>query len=1061
MTRTFTAGQRAVTGFGTCVALLGAAACSSSALHSGEQVGTSSQALTGPVTLTLSAPASVSPLAPALLASQAVTFGAQNNVTGTVVAMGTSGFGLNSGSASVVTGDAWSQAFASLGSSSRVTGTLHAAQSQLGAGASVGHLDSNPQFAPNSNLSWVVTVPSPGPNVALHAAQQLSLTPGNYGTIGLDNGATVTLSAGTYFATNLNFASGSKITLDGSNGPIIVYATGSLTLNGLFSGGSQFFIADLGTTPITLGASGAPFVGDIIAPSTSITFSATPGAHAGYFAAQSLTLAPGANVIYQQPTAISVAAGGTVSSTVPTPAQLPPPPNVRGCYVGTWNGWKPASCSTLDQLPPGVAQKPFIGGGQVTIPGYLNGAADSYGPIPGITSPSGLRFGQVASTVVDVAATGHTELNVPSQIGFQADCNYSSLPYTLTPPQQVNTLSVQANTNNFTATAGDAAAVGDKAWVQFALQSIGAGYDYTNKATGQVTHIPSGFVVCIWNNDFTLGKADKNNIPSAAAPTCTSDSNCEVPRKCLPVPGQGSHCQAPTYYADCLASSGYALQPASAIFNLGVQQRELQALDNANIAGSAFDDGNDGQHDLGMVAALSWFDPNGNGKDYRGLFAVVTKDRYGLGTSTNWTTITGTTLGLGNCGMASFPQGTMLYTSVQAGSCAASGTPPPGTPSTVSWPGVCPNTTQLSSTPAPSFSTASITDESNNLTIVGGSQSALAAATDANHYLEMHYLASVDGQCVSTPRVYVKDHAQDQGSVPSNLGGQAFWESPDILVVPPGTKVTADTQATEPVVIAGTTYDLYVRVHNEYACSAVSGVRARLWWGNAALAAPAWKDIISNGPDAMNPNWSAIKNLPFGDYLDFIGPISWVAPGSVSPHECLLANIQAAGEPAPSNTSDTPNSNQVAQRNIEIGGACAWTLTNGTQASQLGVVFTTTDSAGQSYVLQTGDAASVSFDDASQTLFNAWNSHAHPGCNLSQGSGKTVVTLSTGFGQATVQGAALGANQALNVTGSVVPALFSGTAINLGITSNFSNAGTVVPANGATCSGIAQNGPPR
>jgi len=349
------------------------------------------------------------------------------------------------------------------------------------------------------------------------------------------------------------------------------------------------------------------------------------------------------------------------------------------------------------------------------------------------------------------------------------------------------------------------------------------------------------------------------------------------------------------------------------------------------------------------------------------------------------------------------------------------------------------------------------------LNIVPGSQSALANATDGTNYLETHYLASVDKQCVGTPHVYVKDHAQDHGSTPSNLGGEAFWESPDILIVEPGTTVKPDTPSTETTVIAGHTYALYVRLHNEYACSTIYGVRARLWWGNAALAMPGWTDIINNGPDPTNIHWSDPKDLPQGDALDIVGPISWQAPSNVSPHECLLANIQAVGETAPTNTADTPTSNQVAQRNIEVGGACAWTLTNGIQQSQLNVTFTTKDGLSQSYVLQAGDAASVTFDDPNQALFNSWSANAPPGCTLSPVNGKTVVTISTGFGQASVQGAPLTANQTLNVTSSVVPVLFSGTTINLGIATFFSNSGTFSPTqtNGATCSGSAQNGGPR
>jgi hypothetical protein len=226
---------------------------------------------------------------------------------------------------------------------------------------------------------------------------------------------------------------------------------------------------------------------------------------------------------------------------------------------------------------------------------------------------------------------------------------------------------------------------------------------------------------------------------------------------------------------------------------------------------------------------------------------------------------------------------------------------------------------------------------------------------------------------------------------------------------------------------------------------------------------PTWTDIITGGPDTANPNWSAMKPLPSGDALDLIGPISWQAPSGVSPHECLLADIQSTGETMLTNIADTPNSNRIAQRNIEIGGVCGWTLKNGTQASTIGVTFTATDGLGNSYVLQSGDQATVTFDDANGALLSGWNSHDHTGCTLTPGTGNVTVTLLSGFGQCTVQGANIAGNATSNVTSTVVPAQFSGTTINLGIATFFSNGGTLPPSptNGATCSGTAQNGGPR
>jgi len=404
----------------------------------------------------------------------------------------------------------------------------------------------------------------------------------------------------------------------------------------------------------------------------------------------------------------------------------------------------------------------------------------------------------------------------------------------------------------------------------------------------------------------------------------------------------------------------------------------------------------------------------------------------------------------------------MVYTNVQAGNCATQGNPPP--PISVSWPGVCQNTLGASSTPAPTSSTLSLTDESNNLNIISGTQSPLANASDANNFLQLHYLASVDGNCVGTPRVYVKDHPQDRGSTPSNLGGEAFWESPDIIVVARNAAVTPTTPAGDPVVIAGNDYDIYIRLHNDYACSSISGVRARVWWGDATLAMPQWTNVTTNGPDPSNPNWTATKTLPLGDTLDVIGPIPWTAPSNVSPHECLLANIQATGESAPSNTADAPGSYQVAQRNIEIGGACGWSLRNGAQSSQLGLTLTATNRNGQPYTLTTGDSATVTFDDASQALFNGWNSNPHPGCTITHSNTQntTTLTMNSGVGQATVKGAPIAASASINVSSTVVPALFSGTTIDLQIATFLSSGGSISgsPTNGASCVATAQTGIP-
>jgi hypothetical protein len=179
------------------------------------------------------------------------------------------------------------------------------------------------------------------------------------------------------------------------------------------------------------------------------------------------------------------------------------------------------------------------------------------------------------------------------------------------------------------------------------------------------------------------------------------------------------------------------------------------------------------------------------------------------------------------------------------------------------------------------------------------------------------------------------------------------------------------------------------------------------------------------------------------------------APGWVG-HGCapLIANPTCPGVIAQKLPQGYPGCS------VPTGGACAWRLANGTQQSQLGVTFTTKDGNSQPYLLQSGDAVSVIFDDTSQALFDAWNANAHPGCTLSSADGKTTVTLLAGFGQATVQGASLAANATLNATATVAPV--SGTAVNLGIETFFGDGiGATVPITPFTCQGTAQSGPPR
>jgi hypothetical protein len=587
--------------------------------------------------------------------------------------------------------------------------------------------------------------------------------------------------------------------------------------------------------------------------------------------------------------------------------------------------------------------------------------------------------------------------------------------------------------------------------------------------------IQAGFYVCIWQNDWTLGKGNEDCIPDTATNTpCTDDSQCADGYQCTSgngcegKPQSTQYCQVPTYFQDCLATGN----PQSGYY-FPMRDGEFQAFDFASVAGSVYSDlSNPKQTDIGMVVALSWFtNSNSFPNDYRGLYAVVTKDRYGLAQSTggipNWTTISGTILGYGDCDIGTFAQGTMVYTSIQAGNCATATAPPvSGYPANMSWPGLCQNTLQSTSSAGQQYSTTNFTDESNNLTIIQDVPNvpyppSLAYSTAGDNFLEMHYLASVGGSCVgSAAHVYVKDNPQDYGSTPSNLGGEPFWESPDIIVVPHGQSVSRDTPAADPHVTAGEMYDVWVRVHNDFSCSQATGVTASVWWGDATAGTPSWQPVSFEGSGQVPVD---------AEGYNIVGPFTWTVPNTanISPHECLIADIQANGEPYPANLYDTVNQYQVAQRNVEIGGQCAWTLTNGSSStSQLSLSLTTqaapSSNSSQLYNVGANDVIQVVIDDPNKALYNAWTQNAKQppeNCTLSWGSntgstgqGGTTIVMNAGQSYAAVWGASLGANGNTVLSATVNPALYSGTTIDLAIGTYLTASGGTITENGGSCS---------
>ncbi len=842
----------------------------------------------------------------------------------------------------------------------------------------------------------VIPVPAGAINLPLG-----STAPGNVVINGVSD--SITLAPGNYVAANVNVSSPGSITIS-PPGPVAIWVTGTLNLGGNENlNGSPanlaFLVTSSGASNIN---SGGKLFGNIYAPASAVNLNSLVfGSVVGSTVALNSGAAVHADLSQACPTQ---AIAGTA------PRKLPAPPNVQGCYAGTWNGWVSVPCTPFDQLPPGLQKIPYLGGGEVDIPGYLDGGVLEFGTMPGIqtTDPAGLKFGQVDTTIVNIAPSTPTQ---PAEVD---NCFSTEPGFCLSPATTPNSFTIQLNTNPFAAISGPANfpngaathpgwVIGDQGWVQFSLASDGSS---------------NSFSVCLWQNDFTQGK------------NFTVASNN-------------------AYISLCVHTD-------DGISNFATQGRDLQPFDNASVAGFAFIDTNGSDHDLGIVAQLSWWDPKQAPPNYRGLYATVAPDRYGLWRSGNWTTVNGTLLGAGSGSMAQFSNASLL-TRVTAGNCAASGTGINGQMGVA-----CPSTLTLSTpNPVVTESMQQWTDETNNLSVVNGTQTALAFTNDGNNDLWMQYLAATttsgsSAQCDATPRAFVRDYDGDTGSIPSNLNGQAFWESPDIVVVTPGRPATDPSTNT---VIANQSYDIWIGVHNDYGCADVSGVTARVRFGDASLASPMWADVIGDTSD--NYFASTITVPKFGS--NFIGPIHWTAPTTADPHECLLAIIKATKEDPPTDIVDAWNSNQLAQRNIEIGNDCSWQLKNGTGATGTSIVTlkTLTGTAnGQPYTPTSGDVVKIMFSDPKgQTFFNAWSKPASGYTVTNANDVTTVQLISTSF--VMLPPVALAANQAVSVSSQVVPALFSGTTIDLQIGTTVSNGGSSVPAvsNGASCEATATTPP--
>jgi hypothetical protein len=167
---------------------------------------------------------------------------------------------------------------------------------------------------------------------------------------------------------------------------------------------------------------------------------------------------------------------------------------------------------------------------------------------------------------------------------------------------------------------------------------------------------------------------------------------------------------------------------------------------------------------------------------------------------------------------------------------------------------------------------------------------------------------------------YVRDNGSDIGAIPSTLGGEPFWVSPDIMVFPQGSPVDVHSGAGSSQVDAGVTYDVYVRVANDR-CSSVTGIKASVFSANPAmiLDESAFVHITSDFTgDAAHPDGLTLGPRERG----LLGPFTWTPSAaeaaSNNGHRCLKALINSADDPVGSDPIAVADDNNIAQRNMQV-----------------------------------------------------------------------------------------------------------------------------------------------
>ena len=250
-------------------------------------------------------------------------------------------------------------------------------------------------------------------------------------------------------------------------------------------------------------------------------------------------------------------------------------------------------------------------------------------------------------------------------------------------------------------------------------------------------------------------------------------------------------------------------------------------------------------------------------------------------------------------------------------------------------------------------------------------------------------------------------------------------------------------------------FDVWVRVHNDLGCARMTGAKALVYIADPTALSTAWNPLTDNQYKADTPAGNTVE----AGNPALIGPFTYHAPktGFGDGHKCLIAAIIADGEPeVDNNHSDAPNSNQVAQRNVQFEN-CAFPLTNTTGFDgDVEIVLSVVPPETSPSLSTTGPNISVTFDDGDSSWHDVWVAQPENGTAYSLSSDGSSKTTTVRLGKAGVSLHAVPLHDGESRTARAsIAGLPSGAPLTtLGLQATLKNHSTgelLAPTNGGSC----------